>query len=160
MPDESDNVSGWTVDTLRMYMQEQIMETRADVTAQFAAMNRLLDERQQAAEKSVKTALISAEKAANKLEAVVDRRFENMYEFRQQLADQASTFMPRTEAVILISAVEEKLSTHIKVADENLTSIRTRLDLIAGGSGALWRFVTLGVSIVAVAITFYAIMKP
>jgi predicted DNA-binding protein (UPF0251 family) len=140
-----EKISGWTVDTLR-----------ASIEDQFKAIYRLLDERElattkasdlasvvqqtamrtalEAAEKAVTTALISAEKAVTKAEIAADKRFENMNEFRQQLNDQAQTFMPRSEAIVLNNALDNKISAHIKAADENIASIRSRLDTTSGNS--------------------------
>lgn len=154
-------ISGWTVDTLR-----------SSVDQQFGALYRLLDERKEtsdeagrvalvaqktamqtaleAAEKAVNVALISAEKAVNKAELAADKRFENMNEFRQQLNDQAATFMPRSEADIRINTVAEALTTYVQHADESIADIRSALDTMRGTITGTQRTVTLGLSLLTI----------
>jgi len=108
--------SGWTVDTLKYHTDQQFQAARMALVD----LRTLLDERYQtqtkatdkafeaqqqamttafiAADKAVQTALLSAEKAVTKAESAAEKRFEAVNEFRGQLADQAQTFMPRTEA--------------------------------------------------------------
>ncbi len=62
-----------------------------------------------AAEKAVAAALAAAEKAVIKAEVAADKRFDSVNEFRGQLADQAATFMPRTETALALLALTEKV---------------------------------------------------
>lgn len=157
----------WTVDTLK-----------ANIDQRFEAMYRLLDERKEtsdeagrvalaaqqtamrtaleAAEKAVTTALVSAEKAVNKAEIAADKRFDSTNEFREQLNDQAGTFLPRSEAQVLFSALEAKLQEHIVRADESFTLIRSQLDATRGASAGLWRLVAIGIAIVGAAVAVYS----
>jgi hypothetical protein len=55
-----------------------------------------------AADKAVTAALEAAEKAVGKAEIAAEKRFDAVNEFRAQLADQAATFLPRSEADLSI----------------------------------------------------------
>lgn len=57
----------------------------------------------------VALALSSAEKAVTKAETATEKRFDSVNEFRQQLNDQAASFMPRTEAMQLSGQATERL---------------------------------------------------
>jgi hypothetical protein len=99
-------MNDWTLNTLRIYLQKQIDD-----------LSKLLDFRMEAAEKAVATAMTAAEKAASKLELASEKRFEATNEFRGQLTDQASTFMPRTE----VAAIQERLQ-------ERITDLQDRMN--------------------------------
>lgn len=75
--------------------------------AQQTAMKTAFD----AADKAVAAALESAEKAVTKAETAAEKRFESVNEFRQQLADQASTFISRTEYDVRVKALTDLLSS-------------------------------------------------
>lgn len=77
-------------------------------------------------------ALVAADKAIVKSELANEKRFENVNEFRGQLADQAATFIPRKEAEQRIDNVAEKLAEAESRLSVTLTSIGSRLDLSAG----------------------------
>jgi small-conductance mechanosensitive channel len=110
----------WTVETLRVFMQERYGDLRillderyqtqtkaleAAFTAQQTAMHAAL----QSAEKAVEAALRSSEKAVAKAEVAAEKRFESVNEFRAQLADQAQTFVSRGELDIRIAALSERV---------------------------------------------------
>lgn len=103
-------------------------------------------------------ALDAADKAILKSEAATDKRFESVNEFRAQLADQATRFMPRLEAEQRFNAVEEKLSASIKQRSEAIASINSRLDLNAGRSTGLDKGWAMLVGLVALAGTVIAII--
>lgn len=85
--------SGWTVDTLKYFMDQQFIAVREVI----AALNTLLDERADAQNTAVQAALQSAKEAVTKAEAAAEKRFEATNEFRGQLADQQATLLSRTE---------------------------------------------------------------
>ncbi len=165
------NVSGWTIDTLKVYFEtshnhlekrvvEQIRDlvtklderyatqtkaTDAAFVAQQTAMKTAFD----AADKAVQAALAAAKEASNKAESAADKRFEATNEFREQLADQARTFLPRNEYETSYRAMTEKVDTGLAQrvdADTRNTErinnlelrLTSRLDTNAGGqAGAL-----------------------
>ena len=100
--------SGWTVDTLAVFMQRQIDD-----------MWRALDERSSQQGTAVRDALQAAEKAVTKAEVAAERRFEAVNEFRGQLSDQAGTFMPRSEADVRFGALTKDISELKKNSDES-----------------------------------------
>lgn len=67
-----------------------------------------------AQEKAVSAALEAAQQAVLKAEGAAEKRFENMNEFRGQLADQAATLMPRQEMQVLVDAINEKIGIIIE----------------------------------------------
>jgi len=83
--------------------------TRTYIAAGFAMHNTALASSLQAAEKAVAVALLAAEKATIKAETAADKRFESVNEFRSQLSDQASTFMPRAEAEVSLTRSSERI---------------------------------------------------
>lgn len=93
------DTSGWTVDTLAVFMQRQIDD-----------MWRALDERSTQQGTAVRDALQAAEKAVTKAEVAAERRFEAVNEFRGQLSDQAQTFMPRSEADVRFGALTKDIA--------------------------------------------------
>src|SRR5688572_23666498 len=92
------SVSAWTIDSLKEHM-----ETR------FREADGRYDQRFRDQDKAVNAALVSAEKAVSKAEAASERRFEAVNEFRATLADQASTFITRVEALARADNNAEKI---------------------------------------------------
>jgi hypothetical protein len=138
-------VSGWTVDTLREYLNEKVSDTR-DFTRQqildlremtrqqaedhrrmlderYATQTKALDAAFKAAEQAVAVALSNAEKATTKAEAAADKRFDAVNEFRQVLTDQTSTFLPRTE----YDTAHRALSERISVMSDRVGALELRL---------------------------------
>ena len=100
--------SGWTIDTVKAHLERLIQEEGAYRDERFRASDKAVESALIQADKAVQAALLAAEKAVNKAETAAEKRFESVNEFRAQLADQASTFMPRTEAESRSAALAEK----------------------------------------------------
>ncbi len=126
------HISGWTVDTLHEHLQREISDQRTLLDERYATQTKALDAAFAAADKAVQTALLSAEKAVAKAETAAERRFEAVNEFRGQLADQATTFMPRNEADVRLGAMDEKVDRNAK----DIASLQGRA-LALAGIGAL-----------------------
>ena len=141
------NVSGWTVDTLREYMLKQhedlkvLLAERYDtqtkaVSSAFLAQQTAMQTALAAAERAVSTALLSAEKAVTKAEIAADKRFESVNEFRGQLADQVASFPTRNEVDTRLTALGEKLDTETKRNADRINElelrVNSRLDLDQG----------------------------
>jgi hypothetical protein len=77
----------------------------------FDAQQRAVQDALGAAEKAVSAALTSADRAVMKAEVAAEKRFESVNEFRNTLADQAATLLPRSEAEARFNAVAEKVGT-------------------------------------------------
>jgi len=123
--------SGWSVDTLHAYLDRRLTDQRElhhreiddlramlqeryatqtkAVDAAFASQQLAMQTAMTAAETAVGKALESAEKAVVKAETAAEKRFEATNEFRGQLADQASTFMPRQEAEGTIARTVDRI---------------------------------------------------
>lgn len=94
-----------------------LMADLKTLTERVSALDRLLEAKfvtfevlvTSQAEK-VKLALDAADKAVNKAEIATEKRFENMNEFRGQLADQAASLVSRAEFHTKSEALAEKLS--------------------------------------------------
>src|SRR6185369_2256230 len=73
---------------------------------------------------AVDAALASSEKAVTKAETAAEKRFESVNEFRNTLADQQRTLMPRAETEALFKVVNDKIaalgSTQIKSEGKGL----------------------------------------
>jgi hypothetical protein len=80
--------SGWTVDTLREYMN-----------ARFDAVR-----------ESVATANAVAEQRATKIETETKSKFENTNEWRSTVTDAQSKFLPRTEFEQVKKSLEDKIA--------------------------------------------------
>ncbi len=109
------------------------------VEAHLAALRQVLDERdarytQRAAsqDKAVSSALETSEKAIIKAESATERRFEGVNEFRQTLADQAATLMPRAEYTVQHDAVKAQIAASEKRINEIQS---TQISLLARGGG-------------------------
>lgn len=83
----------------------------------------------------VALALTASDKAVSKAEGANEKRFEGVNEFRGQLADQAQTLMPRTEAVALNSSLSARIDASLVGLDSSLTDLKSRLDRAEGKSG-------------------------
>jgi len=161
------NVSGWTVDTLHAQMfvltsglarecdqmraahDADMNDRRAEHRRDLEQLRALLQERYEtqtvalqtalaSAEKAVNVALLSAEKAVIKAELASDTRFASVNEFREQLADQAQTFMPRAESGARHDALAEsttrevnRLVTRVQELDLKLATLPSRQELAA-----------------------------
>ena len=84
-----------------------------------------------AQEKAVAAALSAADRAVLKAEAAAEKRFEGVNEFRQTLADQQRTLMPRAEVEVL-RATSEKDVGELKKRLDTLTAERAG---VKGGWG-------------------------
>ncbi len=96
------------------------------VEALMAERDRRVEQRFSDQERAVNAALAAAEKAVNKAEVAAEKRFEATNEFRAQLSDQATTFMPRREAEQQIDQLSERVG-----------ELWSRADLTQGRSGGI-----------------------
>lgn len=140
-------VSGWTTDTLHSHVQRLLVEMDHRYEDRFkaqelalanaltahektiTAVNQLIDtaiqrvkdqagERAVAQDKAVDAALEAAKEAVVKAETANEKRFDAVNEFRQTLADQTSTFLPRPEYNALHTQLEQRVDTNTKQLDE------------------------------------------
>ena len=111
------------------------LENERDLRYQqrWEAQNKAVETAMIAAEKAVNAALQSAERAVGKAEIATEKRFESVNEFRAQLADQSSTLLTRTEYLAGHKALEEKI-TGVK---ENQSASTGASQAVANG----WKYV-------------------
>ena len=105
------------------------------VQAAFAAQEKAIAAAFAAQEKATAAALAAAKEAVAKAEVASDKRFESVNEFRGQLKDQATTFMPRTEYIsdhlMIISRLDAVDSTEAKIIG-GLIFAATLLPILSG----------------------------
>jgi hypothetical protein len=142
--------SGWSVDTLHSHLQREIDDLRSMLNERYATQTKAIDAAflaQQtamqtaftAADRAVQAALDAAEKAVSKAEVAAEKRFENVNEFRGQLADQAATFLSRTEydashqsLIEKIEALQSKVDSDTSRNAVAIQQMNSRLDLNQG----------------------------
>lgn len=160
MSDDSD--PGWTVNTLRVYLERRIDDLNTKLEERYATQTRAVEralEAQQtamaaaltAAETAVSKALESAEKAVSKAEVAAEGRFAAVNEFRGQLADQAATLMPRAESMSRHDAAAEKID-----------DLATKIDKSEGrgaGLNAGWVYLLAGVAAIGTIVSIYLAMR-
>jgi len=93
----------------------EILQLRTHIEMVLNERDRRYEDRFEGQEKAVGAALQAAKEAVQKAEVAAEKRFDAVNEFRAQLADQASTFMPRLEAENRIHQNAEKIAD---VADQ------------------------------------------
>ena len=92
------NVSGWTVDTLKAHFDTLRSTDLTNIEKRFVA-----------AEERTTLALTAADRAVVKAETATEKRFDAVNEFRATLADQASRLMPRAEVEQIVKGLNEKI---------------------------------------------------
>jgi hypothetical protein len=109
----------WTVETLREHLlaiiitndakySERFEASQSAINAAFLAQQTAMQTALTAQKTATDTALASADRAVTKAEVAADKRFEGVNEFRETLADQQRTLMPRAEAELLFRQLTEK----------------------------------------------------
>lgn len=89
---------------------------------------------------SVVAALAAADRAVAKAEVASEKRFDSVNEFRNTLADQQRTLMPRAEVEIVIKSLEDKI-----------TGLNSRLDKYEGqktGTKEGWGWAVSAISLI------------
>lgn len=146
----------WTVDTLKAYADAAITHAADVARIALEAAEKLNGQRFEdqkiavaaalaAAEKAVIAALAAQDKAVSKAELAAERRFEGVNEFRAQLADQATSFISRAEALLQIQANADKI--------DSLSARMDKSDGHSTGANAVWAWVVAAVAVLGVVIT-------
>lgn len=120
-------VSGWTVDTLREYLTTRIEEADKRYEQRYIGSQEAITAALVAQEKAVSAALNAADRAVAKAEIAAEKRFEGTNEFRGQLADQAATLMPRAEAESRIKALADRLDSNTAQHQREWSTLRDEL---------------------------------
>ena len=122
MPEKTCSPNGWTIDTLETYLSKRIdalQEHFSELSEEREDRNK---ERFLAMKTAVDAALLSSDRAISKAEQATEKRFEGVNEFREALADQSATLLPRTEYSVqhkglndLLTLCTDRLAEHDKV---------------------------------------------
>jgi hypothetical protein len=137
------DVSGWTLDSLKAHYDTLLTEKDLRYEQRF-----------QAQQLGIRDALASAERAVSKADAATEKRFDGQNEFRDQLRDQAATFMPRAE----YDRAHNDLVERVDQMRGAFTDRLAQLDLAVrtgtvgteqrrAGSDAAWAYVVGGVGV-------------
>jgi hypothetical protein len=125
------------------------------VTAYFKELLREHDlryeQRYLAQERAVNAAVIASEKALQKVEAAVEKRFDSVNEFRQTLSDQTRTFVPRME----FEVVRDALRTELARVSTMLESLKGHSSGLASG----WVYLISIVSLAQMLVTAYVLLS-
>lgn len=170
MADTPQGGSGWTIDTLREYLvrrlddehaltAEQVGNLRDLLQERYATQTKALDAAFVAAEKEVRTALASAEKAVTKSEDAYRSKFADVNEFRKTLSDQAAGFLSRDAAEARFGALDQKIDAKFDGLSEKLDGLAARMDKNEGrstGINAGWVILVGAIGVIA---TAYAMFK-
>ena len=131
------SVSGWTVDTLKQYIDQRMIDQEKAMEKAFVAQ-----------EKAVASAFEASNTAIVKSEVASEKRFESVNEFRQTLSDQAAAFLPRAEADRVTTSNAEKI--------QGLTDRLNRMDAQDTGSkitmGKMFAMLAAGGTILSIVI--------
>ena len=109
------------------------------------------EQRYMAQERAVNAAVIASEKALQKVENAVEKRFESVNEFRQTLSDQTHTFVPRMEFEVVRDALRAEA-----------TRVSSILDGLKGHSSGLasgWVYLISIVSLAQMLVTAYVLLS-
>src|ERR1019366_7471308 len=93
--------------------------------AALAAAEKAVTTAMTAAEKAVAAALTAAKEAVTKAEISQGKTNDNQNEFRQQLRDQAATFLPKSEYLL----AHENLVDKLGIANDVIGNLRSRIDV-------------------------------
>lgn len=168
--------SGWTVETLRTYL-ETIMNERMDrLDERYATQTRALDAAFLSQQTAVQAAMDAAEKAVGKAEVAAEKRFDAVNEFRGQLSDIITTFIPRNEAELAIGRNAERIQELVRAQQDNITrgevenavernnerfqDLADRVNVSSGkglGQSAVWAGI---MAVLTLAVLAYAAFKP
>jgi hypothetical protein len=99
-----------TLPMLRELMEVKFAESELRYQQRFDAQTKGVEAAFAASQSGVSLALTAQEKAAQKAEIAIEKRFESVNEFRAQLTDQTRTFIPRQEAQSKIDDISLRLT--------------------------------------------------
>lgn len=90
-------------------MSEETVTLKEFIMALIALNDSKYDQRFTGQKEAVKDALEAANAAVRKAEMAAERRFEGVNEFRNTLADQQRTLIPRAEVEVLVSGLNKEI---------------------------------------------------
>lgn len=123
---------------------EHLQQVRSETDAALGAADRAISKSELAVERRFE----ALDRALNKADEATEQRFRAINGYREQLAEQARTLMPRAEAEQRIAANAEKVEALSRQFTDAMAQVNSRLDLAAGretGISAGWGFLVGGV---------------
>jgi hypothetical protein len=144
--------SGWNVSTLhelvvehaqnehnlRSLLQEEldrrVCGQQEQLDRRLNDLRLLLSERFESQRQALSAALESAEKAVVKAEQSAEKRFDSVNEFRQQLNDQAATFMTRAEVSARLDSISIEVGRNLELIREVELRLTSRIDSLESTS--------------------------
>lgn len=112
MPELSD----WTVDTLHEHMRQRVGDLWAHLDSRAVAQQTAMHEAISTINRIVDVRFDASKEAVDKAQDATEKRFEAVNEFRAQLADQASTFIPRREVETLVDRLTDQITELFSLA--------------------------------------------
>lgn len=150
MPGETrESLSGWTTDTLHVWVRT-VMDER----------DRRYEQRFAAQEKATEVAVAGAREAGIKAENAIEKRLENTNEWRDAMNDRDRNLLPRQEYDRAHIDLEKRLEEYKKAMDERLSRITEHQKQNEGralGLNAGWGYL---VGALGVALALYVALKP
>ncbi len=163
---------------LKEYFDKLLCERQRETHARLEALQAQITAAQLAGDKASDLALSTMEKAVNKAEASVERRFEGVNEFRKTLSDQTATFLPRVEYTArhdaLINSINENTSkitlllprtefdnrhetliARITALEKFRAEVGGRSDTVSTAGTLLYSIVIAGAAIIGVVVTLF-----
>jgi hypothetical protein len=127
----------------RTELLEAITSLKADFHRELSILTETINQRFDASSEAVHSALVAVKEATNnalvavreatsKAEEAMNRRLEGMNEFREQLKDQAASFVSRTEMCAAIDVVANAGDVHHKAVDTRVDHLEQVVDTTAG----------------------------
>lgn len=146
--------------TLDREFHEHLAQVRHENALAFQNSDKAIAAALASAKDATSSALTSSKEAVTKAEIANEKRFESVNEFRAQLADQAATFVSRTEAQAYRDATDNKMES----LKELLDKVDKRLDITAGrnaGSASTigYAVTAIGVLILIINFVFFIISR-
>lgn len=111
-----------------------------------AERDRRYEDRFKASDERTALALASSEKAVTKAETATEKRFDGVNEFRSALSDQTEKLLPRAEAEVKISALDNKVEEQRKlivILQQQMSEAMGR----GAGASALWGYLAGGIGL-------------
>lgn len=136
----------WTVASLYDFFIRLIEANDTRYKQRFEDAKTAVDIAFSAQKESVNSALLAAERAVLKAESASEKRFDSVNEFRNTLADQQRTLMPRAEAEIVFKTLSSRIE---EISNFQKITIGEKRGI---GDFAAWivTFISVGVSILLV----------
>lgn len=149
---------GWTFESFRTYVDSTMRHLETLIAASAALSDSRFNNADKAVlaalaaqEKAVQAALAAAERAVGKSEVAAEKRFDSTNEFRGQLNDVISTFIPRAEAEQRIGQNTEKIDV-----------LAARVDKIEGrssGMGTSWAILIAAIGAIGIIVGIYLALR-